>query len=53
MQNDFWLGVIWWGCVAGLLTSKVIDKNWSFVVSFIVIFFAVLIYKRYNERRHK
>ena len=51
MQNDFWFWVVWCGLVSGTLTGKVIDKDWTFVVVFIIVVSAALIYRRYNERR--
>ena len=50
-QNDFWFWVVWLGLVSGTLTGKVIDKDWTFVVVFIIVVSAALIYRRYNERR--
>lgn len=53
MKGDFWLWVIWFGCVSGILISKVIEHNRSFFVAFVVVFLSILIYKRYSERRTK
>ena len=53
MQNDFWFWAVWWGLVSGTLTGKVIDKDWTFVVVFIIVVSAALIYRRYNERRQQ
>ena len=52
-QNDFWFWVVWLGLVSGTLTGKVIDKDWPFVVVFIIVVSAALIYRRYNERRRQ
>lgn len=50
-EGDWWLGTIWWACLAGIVLAKFIEGDWVFLATFGVVIIGAVVYRRWRRER--